>query len=532
MKDIIDKNFEESYPDVHSAIKEASFVAIDTEFTGIQSNDGQKYSFIDSLDKRYESLKKNIEPYIIIQCGIAAFKKVPENSYTVKCYNFYLLPRSVPYKNRQFLCQVSAMEFLSLHNFDFNRCLSEGVSYINQSEEEQLKVHIDKGDLDNNLKHLSYGEEDDFKYCKNKVEEFLKQTDKISFTLQTPSPILQYMMHKELRNNFKNIWTIPGYKSITVVRVSNDMRNMFEQDNICLEQELLDTYIGFSKIFKLLVTLKKPIVGHNMLLDLMFMHQQFYNPLPQKYKEFKNNIHSIFPQVYDTKFLSYQLKKINKKVSWKTNSLSGTYNYFKSNEGKYLTYNAPNVLMHPSNESNTDVEAYHTAGWDAYVAGYIFVKIGHILAVEKYGQGLQNRTISSAELMGSVKTLENCINVAANTEMYLKLDGYDPPLIKPQWLHVKSNSSSIDMREISEKFSSFGPINVLPFTRKRVLVQVSSRQRALDLINHFQKSKEFQVTKYTPIWHAHPTSIALWTSMLLSGTMVAWIVHRMFKKSH
>lgn len=53
-----------------------------------------------------------------------------------------------------------------------------------------------------------------------------------------------------------------------------------ENDKETLEKELLDYYIGFSIVFKLLASSKKIIVGHNILLDLMFMHQQFYKPLP------------------------------------------------------------------------------------------------------------------------------------------------------------------------------------------------------------------------------------------------------------
>ena len=30
----------------------------------------------------------------------------------------------------------------------------------------------------------------------------------------------------------------------------------------------------------------------------------------EKYIDFKNNIHQLFPTIYDTKFLSYELKKI------------------------------------------------------------------------------------------------------------------------------------------------------------------------------------------------------------------------------
>lgn len=29
---------------------------------------------------------------------------------------------------------------------------------------------------------------------------------------------------------------------------------------------------------------------------------------------------------------------------------------------------------------------YHTAGWDAYFSGYIFIRLTHIFATKRYGQ--------------------------------------------------------------------------------------------------------------------------------------------------
>lgn len=55
-----------------------------------------------------------------------------------------------------------------------------------------------------------------------------------------------------------------------------------EEEKQALDRALLDSYIGFSKVFKYLVDLKKPIVGHNILLDLMYMYKLFYKPLPSK----------------------------------------------------------------------------------------------------------------------------------------------------------------------------------------------------------------------------------------------------------
>ena len=58
--------------------------------------------------------------------------------------------------------------------------------------------------------------------------------------------------------------------------------------------------------------IKKPVITHNGMLDLMFLHDKFYEPLPKTVSEFRQRIHSLFPHIYDTKHLintRMQLKK-------------------------------------------------------------------------------------------------------------------------------------------------------------------------------------------------------------------------------
>jgi len=74
-------------------------------------------------------------------------------------------------------------------------------------------------------------------------------------------------------------------------------------------QSILDKYfLGVSKIFNELVKLRKPVVGHNFMKDLIMLYKQFWGPLPESYATFKRNLHNLFPVVYDTKHLMYELR--------------------------------------------------------------------------------------------------------------------------------------------------------------------------------------------------------------------------------
>jgi CAF1 family ribonuclease len=71
---------------------------------------------------------------------------------------------------------------------------------------------------------------------------------------------------------------------IIVRKVNKEIRRKYFGDskNKIDDQEEFDKLIGFGKFFNLLMDKKLPLIGHNLLLDLMMMFQQFIGPLPGK----------------------------------------------------------------------------------------------------------------------------------------------------------------------------------------------------------------------------------------------------------
>ncbi|XP_012149652.1 pre-piRNA 3'-exonuclease trimmer isoform X2 [Megachile rotundata] len=526
MNEVLDENFNEVYLQLEKLVNNASFIAIDTELTGISADTEVKYSFFDSLDARYKKLKDTIENFTIIQYGITVFHHaIDMNLYDADCFTFYLLPRSLPLKNKQLTWQVDALEFLSRHNFDFNKLVNHGIPYLNEQDEKSFRQYLKETNSTYKLNHLSYDDETNFKECMNKIQNWLFSNSRdFAVKLEVNNPLVQYLIHEIVIENYDNIRIIPGYKTITLKKVSAN--NFQEEDNGDLEQVVLDSYIGFSKVFKLLCSSKKPIIGHNVLFDLMFTYQQFYKPLPAQYSEFKRNIHSIFPQIYDTKFLSIELRRLYiDEVHWKQSSLNYIYEFFTSSAGKFLTLNSPTVnLKHTS----SDVNNYHNAGWDSFIAGFIFIKVGSVFSLKKYGSGLVERGITHSELLSGVKEFVNSINISRSNEICMKLDADDPMYSKPEWLHVRLKSPTINTTQLVEKLSSFGQVDIMPFARKRVLVAVSNEKSARHILEHFQSSKEFQVARYNRIRHAAPSTICLWSGIVLSSGLFAWVIKQTF----
>jgi hypothetical protein len=61
--------------------------------------------------------------------------------------------------------------------------------------------------------------------------------------------------------------------------------------------------LGFTRVIDLMADLKKPLITHNGIMDLMFLYDKFYRTLPETQGEFKSAINSLFPHIYDTKHM-------------------------------------------------------------------------------------------------------------------------------------------------------------------------------------------------------------------------------------
>lgn len=145
MIEVTKQNFKEIYPILEDVLKDAAFISFDLEFSGIESNNIRNRlvcdpsifvqilqdmsmliclhvcSLFDSIEKRYDNNRNSIQPYVIVQFGITAFQQDKSMIYNAVVFNFFLLPKSIPSKNRQFLWDISALEFLSEYEFDFNK---------------------------------------------------------------------------------------------------------------------------------------------------------------------------------------------------------------------------------------------------------------------------------------------------------------------------------------------------------------------------------------------------------------------------
>jgi len=74
MVDVTKENFNKLCPEILDAIKESAFVAADTEFTGLLSDNIFKAKLYDDGAQRYEKLRVGLQRQTICQLGLAIFK--------------------------------------------------------------------------------------------------------------------------------------------------------------------------------------------------------------------------------------------------------------------------------------------------------------------------------------------------------------------------------------------------------------------------------------------------------------------------
>ena len=133
--------------------------------------------------------------------------------------------------------------------------------------------------------------------------------------------------------------------------------------------------LGFSVVVEYMITAQKtrvvPIIGHNMMYDLLYFYNQFIGPLPETFEDFNKEWNSKFPHTFDTKVLSFKADYFGKTVLGKI--------YEKCQEDKRLKdvlgfdYDKENGFVNYCGSSLQD--CYHEAAFDAMMTGYVFAKI-------------------------------------------------------------------------------------------------------------------------------------------------------------
>ncbi|CAJ0767061.1 16635_t:CDS:10 [Entrophospora sp. SA101] len=290
--DILKSNFKELLPSIEESILNCDFVAIDTELTGLSERVERIKSFDDPVS-RYNKVRIAATKFLIIQFGLCTYTySHTEDCFIAKPFNFYIFPADSDRKDYHdicFMCSGSSLHFLSNCGFDFNKLISYGIPFLNYTDEEKLlqrRSDIAQRQMDNPV-------EDDMRASVENaitiIDDWLHNSTTQQLTIETPTIKEKRLLFQEFRARFIGYASADSKpKSILFVRFTKEQREKKSQKDA---EEAVVSNINFRTIIELLVKSKKPIVGHNCLLDLCQLVHQFWKELPEKLKDWKNTKH-------------------------------------------------------------------------------------------------------------------------------------------------------------------------------------------------------------------------------------------------
>lgn len=158
-------------------------------------------------------------------------------------------------------------------------------------------------------------------------------------------------------------------KSEIKARYKTD-KSMSEVDRRVLEEKNRHTLAvakGFLEVLEQVILNKKPIVGHNLVIDLIQIINQFIEPLTDDYSTFKETCHSLFPIIYDTKFIAHSIFESDN-ITNNQSRLNDLFHQLRG--GDY-----PKIVVKHLNEFHDENQMPHQAGYDAYMSGYCFISL-------------------------------------------------------------------------------------------------------------------------------------------------------------
>uniref|UniRef100_A0A8D0GBB7 PARN like ribonuclease domain containing exonuclease 1 n=1 Tax=Sphenodon punctatus TaxID=8508 RepID=A0A8D0GBB7_SPHPU len=294
------------------------------EFTGLHSifPQGKQPSLFDSPAEWYLKARQSVRKFTVCQLGLSIFSSEKSNKYVAHSYNFFLFPTTFGLMDSEFSFQASSIKFLTHYGFEYSKFLKDGIPYMNEEQKKTLQQHL----LTGSWSIRSALDKDRLKVVIEEVTRWVPSAEEGDFMVLHDIKGFQiFDVQLILRQALLDIWTIPtGDQEVTVKKVNPRHRWQLENTSfdLCRKEHVLLSAQGFTNLFQTLVKAKKPLVGHNMMMDLLHLHDKFYKPLPESYEEFKRNIQSLFPILIDTKNVTKAIWKVNNKnLLWKMKCL-------------------------------------------------------------------------------------------------------------------------------------------------------------------------------------------------------------------
>jgi TusA-related sulfurtransferase len=411
--EITTDNFSQQLEDIKRAIKECDFIAMDTEFPGLDYGKKAQRNHFDGSNILYQKQKFLWEKFQAIQVGLCIFIWDKKKSiYYSRPYNFYVMPDSELEGENTAMCfEPKTWEFLQKHFFDWDSFFKSSISYKTKERRDEIMEKWEKL-IRNEYSSTHKGSFISVKGQRN-IKDYLKQIQnfcfdrsKLKMSIKEQSKLVRIELKKRA---FKQL-NVKGYLEVTSDKDNPNViifskKEWFDHDNFCYidtndEEEasaewnvhnsksyeeakkqteeikrmkeyererkkkalFLKEY-GFTAIVEKIIKYKKPLIGHNWFFDILYFYRQFVGELPDSIAEFKELWRSNFPFTFDTKHISWKI------AHFPQTSLGAVFKSWI--EGKKFKDMAIIRFQAGFDKYKKETKC-HEAGYDAYMTGYVF----------------------------------------------------------------------------------------------------------------------------------------------------------------
>ncbi|ORM40846.1 Poly(A)-specific ribonuclease PARN [Babesia sp. Xinjiang] len=302
--------------DARNALRDADFVAIDVEYTGLHFKDDRYIG----LDQCYEAHASGAKQFIPCQVGLTAAKYTGEGLWRITPMSVYTIPSG----NKFFKVSTSTLQFLKDNNFDFHSWIHHGVEHLTPAEERERKSSLEqrKKELEQMMNHVpssppSVGSDFDLSSLSPedrsmaegiiaRVRSWISSGNDEPLEIELDSAFQRLLMHTIIGQQFPEVYSHSERRGEgRVICIYKSQVELYQQQKIALEGELrrIDDEIGVRLLFDELVHNNKILVGHNCFYDLLHVYQTFYGDLPDTVDDFRKSWTSKFRNTLDTKYI-------------------------------------------------------------------------------------------------------------------------------------------------------------------------------------------------------------------------------------
>lgn len=418
-------NFEAMYSEILGLQSSCEFISIATELSGREVYEETPDKWTDEPQERYTRLIRLIDTYELVQVGLCFFVRDGEN-LVAKPYNFYVFPHSPggasQVSARLVLLEPRVVSRLKRMHFDFNRWTTEGLCSMQREEEakerasleaEETKINAETNprppseldlaeELPQKKKILVPKDQAELTRLTGLIDAWVA-SDSDEMMLPDMNPFMMRLVSDLIKTSYKasSSSSLPLPHAAAAASAAASSPPSYDCRNRCVKFETrpsrTDSYrrevwinrlsaevkrerltmalrersLNFAKrsalrrLWALVTQWKLPVVGHDLLLDLMVLIHRCEESLPFSLADFNTLAHSLVPFVHDTHILINNIQNARTSPFFLSWDLADVYLHLQ-NTSK-LVWSVASGIQHYE-KSRMLAEA----GFRATMAGVVF----------------------------------------------------------------------------------------------------------------------------------------------------------------